>query len=77
MAVRVQVPPSAPYQKGAVTLNCCSIVSFLLPRPVKTVISVLLLHVFLSFKSFVSTPNTEISIGYDEQTEENRCDSHF
>ena len=37
MAVRVQVPPSAPYQRGAMTLSCCSLFSFCLPHPVKSV----------------------------------------
>ena len=52
-------------------------IEFFLSHPVKTVISVLLLHVFLRLTSLASTPNKEISIGYDEQTEENKCVSHF
>ena len=40
MAVRVQVPPSAPNQKGTMTLSCCSLFSFCLSHPVETVFSV-------------------------------------
>ena len=36
MAVRVQVPPSAPYQGGTMTLSYCSLFSFCLSHPVKT-----------------------------------------
>ena len=40
MAVRVQVPPSAPYRRGTMALSCCSPFNFCLSHPVKSVFSV-------------------------------------
>ena len=37
----VQFPPFAPYQKGTMTLIGCSLISFSLSRPVKSVVLVL------------------------------------
>ena len=40
MAVRVQVPPSAPNKKGAMTLSFCSLCLFCLPENLRSPISV-------------------------------------
>ena len=40
MAVGVQVPPSAPSIKGAMTLSCCSLFLFYIPENLRTAISV-------------------------------------
>ena len=40
MAVRVQVPPSAPSIKGAMTLSCCSLCHFYLLENLRAAVSV-------------------------------------
>ncbi len=40
MAVRVQVPPSAPYNRGAMTLSYCSPLFFSLPEKLNIRVSV-------------------------------------